>query len=409
MRITLSGYYGHGNIGDEAILLAIAAQLSAHELVAVSLDQAYTKRLQGLSSVDFFDLAAVEETVESSDMVIMGGGGLFQEVPGTDYYETSVSRFLGNPYGKPQGNLTAFATIPFMAAVYDKPLVILAHGLGPFHSPRAQRFYAFVLSLSSLITVRDAFSMDWARRLCPQVPIFLSGDPAFLLTGGDDTKAKEVLSSRGVVEGRFITLSLRDLLHRGEAETVERAVAAALNRFLPACDLTVLFVPFQATQTVAHPTDDRGSAERVRRLLDPAVLGRFAVVDADLHPRDVLTLMGKAHFCIGMRYHSLIFSLLHSVPCVALSYAEKCRSLMRDFGLEDLSIDTARITPERLVTHMNDLSGSPDRYRSAIGGSLAALQRRASLSFSMVETVQAAGGRRKSRPEESIPGEPGRE
>jgi hypothetical protein len=59
---------------------------------------------------------SVEQKVEESDIVIMGGGGLFQEVPGVDYYETSLSRFLGNPYAStthrfPTNEQSMFITI----------------------------------------------------------------------------------------------------------------------------------------------------------------------------------------------------------------------------------------------------------------------------------------------------------
>jgi polysaccharide pyruvyl transferase WcaK-like protein len=51
-------------------------------------------------------------------------------------------------------------------------------------------------------------------------------------------------------------------------------------------------------------------------------------------PRQVLDVVGRFEFAVGMRLHFLIFAALQGTPFVALPYASKVKGLLDDLAME---------------------------------------------------------------------------
>jgi polysaccharide pyruvyl transferase WcaK-like protein len=51
-------------------------------------------------------------------------------------------------------------------------------------------------------------------------------------------------------------------------------------------------------------------------------------------PRQLLDLMGRLEFAVGMRLHFLIFAALQGTPFAALPYASKVSGLLEDLGMD---------------------------------------------------------------------------
>ncbi|MCH2666359.1 MAG: polysaccharide pyruvyl transferase CsaB [Deinococcales bacterium] len=78
MKLLLSGYYGFGNIGDEAILAGILTSLKGrHEITVLSNDPRSTSYLHKVKAVHRY-LGALKALFEC-DVLISGGGGLLQD------------------------------------------------------------------------------------------------------------------------------------------------------------------------------------------------------------------------------------------------------------------------------------------------------------------------------------------
>ena len=153
-RILIAGYYGFGNAGDEAILAGMLADLRALrpdlEFLVASGDPAGTQADHGVQAIPRDDLQAVLTAVRESDLVILGGGGLFQ-----DYWE-SVTEDLLTPR---QGGLAAYLSFPVLAALLGKPAMIYAAGVGPLRTPEGRRQTRTAFELCQRATVRDAESL----------------------------------------------------------------------------------------------------------------------------------------------------------------------------------------------------------------------------------------------------------
>src|SRR6185437_3921635 len=83
MRILLSGYYGFGNLGDEALLHVIVTQLRMRfpdltiEVLSAK-PQETAAAAAGVSAIDRWNTREVRAAIERTDLLVSGGGGLLQ-------------------------------------------------------------------------------------------------------------------------------------------------------------------------------------------------------------------------------------------------------------------------------------------------------------------------------------------
>src|SRR6185369_15360957 len=102
-------------------------------VVVVSGDPERTTAEHGVESVQRDDLAAVDAAVRASDLVLLGGGGILE-----DYWEVPLERiFTGRT-----GGLPAYVGVPVLAALYGKPCMLYAVGVGPLRTEAGRRMAA---------------------------------------------------------------------------------------------------------------------------------------------------------------------------------------------------------------------------------------------------------------------------
>ena len=82
MRVLLSGYYGFGNLGDEALLEVIVSQLRARfpgvSIDVLSASPEETARTLGIEATARWNARTVREAIAKADVLVSGGGGLLQ-------------------------------------------------------------------------------------------------------------------------------------------------------------------------------------------------------------------------------------------------------------------------------------------------------------------------------------------
>ena len=154
MKVLISGYYGFGNLGDEAVLAAIIKGLRERSPgIEVSV-------LSGWRRYNLFTLIG---ELLTCDALISGGGTLFQDA--------TSSR-----------SLWYYAAVVWLAKLFGKPVMVLGQGLGPLRRGFNRALAGFVLKRVDLITLRDEDSLQELRRLgVTGGNVFVTADPAFLL------------------------------------------------------------------------------------------------------------------------------------------------------------------------------------------------------------------------------------
>ncbi|HYZ72906.1 MAG TPA: polysaccharide pyruvyl transferase family protein, partial [Chthoniobacterales bacterium] len=191
-RIFITGYYGFGNTGDEAILVAMIAHLRAIcpnlDIVVTSADPAQTRMAHNVDAILWSDALAMLDAVSSADLILVGGGGIFH-----DYWGFNPNAVLtDNHWG------ISFYTSPaIMAALFHKPLMLYGVGIGPLLSEHGRRFTRVACDVAQLVTVRDAASEALLREIgVPPEKVRLAADPVFAFpmpaSEETDTPAKVV-------------------------------------------------------------------------------------------------------------------------------------------------------------------------------------------------------------------------
>ena len=86
--ILIGGYYGAQNIGDVAILQCMLHDIrelnSDLKFIVTSWNPDETKKQYCVESFHWNDIPALFSAIQKSDLVILGGGGLFQDYWGID-------------------------------------------------------------------------------------------------------------------------------------------------------------------------------------------------------------------------------------------------------------------------------------------------------------------------------------
>src|SRR5262249_24665566 len=121
--VLLSGYFGFGNTGDEAILTGSVlafqqAKLRVGVMSRTPSETANTLEVQGYPRSGFFPLL---RAIRASELILSGGGGLFQD-------STSLR------------SLIFYLRVPFLAKLFKKKTMIFAQGIGPLNTSIGKRF-----------------------------------------------------------------------------------------------------------------------------------------------------------------------------------------------------------------------------------------------------------------------------
>lgn len=298
MRVVLSGYYGFGNLGDEALLEVIVTRLRARfkdiEIDVLSRAPRETAAQFGVDATPRWDMRAVRAAIGRADVVLSGGGGLLQSA-------TSARSAL------------YYASILRDAVRQRRKSMIFAQSIGPLDF--VGRFIVKRMCRGvDRATVRDALSRDLLASLIPGTPVEQTADPVFLYDLAPDAID---LQTEGLGPEPYAILCVRKVpgLKDGVA-VVARAVDALKDRH----GIRSAFLPLGGVGDADVSTTIIRACSSAPMLLPECSLARAAAI-----------LCG-ARVVIGMRLHALIFAARFSVPFLAVPYDPKVSSLCSDLG-----------------------------------------------------------------------------
>jgi len=304
MRIAISGYYGFGNAGDEAVLAATLSELRTRlpqaEVVVLSSNPDATAEQHDVEAAPRWPLGPLMSAIRSSDLLISGGGSLLQ-------------------------NETSWASLAYYLIVLERarsvgvPSVIHAQGLGPLKGWLARRLTRRALMRAEAVTLRDEASVALAEEIgVPRERLTLTADPAFLLEPVADAETDALLAEAGLAAQQpLVGMVVREW--RGAREALG-PLAKIGRTAAEEWGARTVIVPFQ-------PSEDREVSHELAALVPDA-----ALIDRELHPRALMGLIGRLDLLVAMRLHALIFAAATTVPAVGLSYDPKVEALCEAAG-----------------------------------------------------------------------------
>jgi len=328
MKVLISGYYGFGNVGDEAVLTAIVQEWRKRDpaaaITVLSATPGLTAELNGVRSIHRFAPVELLREMVRTDLFISGGGTLFQDA-------TSPASFW------------YYIGLVLWAKLLRKKVMIFAQGFGPLRRWFNRRLAGLILPLADLITVRDEDSLREFRLLGVKPDrLFLTADPTALLNVPGAVEGRKILCLEGIPLDRpLLGISVRSFkMPERDKEVFLGRLAAALDALVERYHFRPVFLLFQCPEDMAKTT-------RVMELMRTESKVIFRIC----RPDEMFSLFQHFSFIIGLRLHSLIFAALNAVPAVALSYDPKVAAFAAQAGLPyvDLEHDPSEIDLEREI------------------------------------------------------------
>ena len=340
-HLTLSGYYGYGNAGDEAVLAGLVTGFRAArterelEITALSGSPAQTQVAHGIGAVDRYKPSALLREIGRTDLFLSGGGSLLQDVTSAH----GIFYYLG---------------VVRLAQMRGKKTMFIAQGIGPLTRIRSRRLVASVANRLDAVTVRDSGSAALLQEIgVTKPPVEVTADPALLLT------AHPVLPQSGA-----FGVALRPWPgQEGLAALVADACESALTGR-------------RALQFPMQPASDLAPAEQFARKWhqgeNAGSQAGFCATDIGLAP--LLSNIASCDLMIGMRLHALILAAAAGVPSVALSYDPKVAAFMDASGQGDAVYDLTRPDPRAFAALLARVWAARAARAEALRAALPALR-----------------------------------
>ena len=298
VRVLVSGYYGFGNVGDEALLQALSAGLAArgHAVTVLSRHPAETRRLHGVGAASRRSLLPA---LLRHDALLSGGGGLLQD-------KTSA-RSLGYYLG-----------VLRLAKALGKRTVVYGQSVGPL-SEAGERAVARALR-GVRVAVRDETSKDLLATL--GVEARLVADAALLLEPPHVSPSPDAPVL---------------LVPRGGYPVITEALGALAAR-LGAQGVRVAALALHAAEDAPHLELMKGTAPGLELLHART-------------PGEALAHIANASYVVSARLHGLILAAVAGRPFCGVVYDPKVAAFLEESGARahHLPPDVSRLMEDVLL------------------------------------------------------------
>ncbi len=361
-RIGISGSYGGLNLGDEAILTAMIAQMRSTlpvEITVFSRNAADTRARHTVERVvPVRDMTRQEVRTEVArlDLLVLGGGGILYDHE-ADIYLREV----------------------LLAHELDIPVMVYAVSAGPLRVRGTRELVREALNQAALVTVRDRHG----RRLLEDIGVYrdihLTADPALLLEA--EPLEQDTLKREGLdLSHRLVGFSVREpgpAAPEIEVNHYHRLLANAADFMVDRLDADIVFIPLERRHM------DLQHSHAVMAQMQCAQ--RASVLKGEYTPGQLLRLIGNLEFAVGMRLHFLIFAALQGVPFVPLPYAPKVNGLLQDLDMDMPPLEN--VNSGRLLAAIDLSWDLRAQIREKIQRRLPELQSRARTTVTLLEQL----------------------
>lgn len=310
-RVGISGSYGGLNLGDEAILGSMVAQLRASLPVRISVfsrnvaDTLRRHRVEEAHPVRELTRREARAAIERLDVFVLGGGGILYD-----------------------GDADIYLREVMLAHELGVPVMIYGVSAGPLLYRASRDLVREALNRAAVITVRDRQGRRLLEEVGVEREVLVTADPALLLK--PEPLPAHALRREGLDHGRrLIGASVREPGPAApdiDIEHYHNLFANAADFIVDRLDADIVFVPLERLHV------DMQHSYAV--LSHMRLVQRASLLKGEYTSGQLLTLMSQFDLVIGMRLHFLIFAAIQGVPFVALPYASKVTGLLQDFELE---------------------------------------------------------------------------
>lgn len=334
--VMISGYYGFGNSGDDSILYAMILELKQLrpdvKIVTLSNTPKETAATYGVDAIHRFNIFSIIHRMKNTKLLISGGGSLIQNVTSNK-------------------SLAYYLAIICLAKKLNKKIMLYANGIGPISDSVNYKKINRVLNFADLITLREPSSLKELERFGVTHPkILVTADPAFSLFPASEAETDELLNKSGIEHGtKYCAIAIRPwktMTHDFCAQ-----IAEAANYAKSEYGLDSVFLLMQ-------PARDERISKTAANAANSAHL-----LECSMNPAQILGVIGRAEFVIGMRLHTLIYAAKCRTPVIGIAYDPKITAMMNYMG-QNLHVPVEDPNPITLCRYIDEIMKNRDEIKT---------------------------------------------
>lgn len=335
--VVLSGYYGHKNSGDDALLSAIIKEIKEQKedarFVVLSANPEETKDVYGVDAVNRFNPFSVYRAIKKTKLFINGGGSLIQDVTSSKslyYYLLAIKTALR----------------------LNKKTMLYANGIGPVYKKKNKVYSSKILNQVDYITLRDERSVEVLNSMgVTNPPVTVTSDPSVSITPYGIDRVREIFNNERIELKPYFVISIREWKNKNIASEVAKAADYISKTY----GLTPVFIPMQ------NPNDISISVDCIKQMGQKGYM-----IKGDYSFTDIMTIASKATLVIGMRLHLLMYGANVAIPVIGLVYDPKITAYL-DYLQQGFTIDTRMVTSKKICEMADEIFSDYKNISDALG------------------------------------------
>lgn len=304
-RVVLCGYYGYGNMGDNALLRAAirraAACFPSREIVALTAKGRKDSGKFGVPCKRRMNPLSLIFALWNAEALIFGGGTLLQD-------RTSLR------------SLVYYGAVCAIARFRGVRVELWGNGLAQTQSALARGLVRYVLEAAAYIGLRDMPSVTEALRIVSREccdRLYLEEDLARRQRGADRDRITYLQRRLGLIDEKglsdYAVVAVKGSEGSGFLGVIERQIRELVSE-----GLSLVFLPM-------YPKEDCAACRRLTGIYG-------GVIAEVVSESDAVGLMRDAKIVCGMRLHALVFASAADTPFVGVGADPKIEGFCRENG-----------------------------------------------------------------------------
>jgi len=272
-----------------------------------------------------------------------------------------------------------------LCMLLKKTIVIYGQTIGPLGILRP--VVKMLLNKMNLITVREENSLRYLEKIgVSKPPIYLTADPAFLLSTPPVAEISKILQTEGVnaekpVIGMCISSETAKYHFRdGEQKFIELLVTT-IDDLVAKYNSQVVLIPFSTWK--GHGGDDRIISQKIYALTKRKE--GIKLIKGEYNPIELKGIISRCNIFIGSRGHSCILALSSCVPTIAIGHNPKYYGIMKMVGQEHYVCKAQELTYDRLISLICRLWSDQETVKRQLRSKIRLVQRLATLNAELVK------------------------
>jgi len=299
-------------------------------LISLQIRLGYYSKLRNLVSPSSQEYQPLREFFEKADLILVGHDGVF-------FVESCGIIHLAKKAGKRAGILGSGGKLLW------------------YRRPYLGWLYRRTMKESDFCTFRDCYTYENMQQIIGKSDkLILGPDPAFAMQPARQETARRVLESyESYVAARKIGKQIVGVTVREKGIPYEHSflnanpsekrrvhaefVAQVLDQLVRQRSAYIVFLP----HSIEQDSNDVDVAHHLSEVMSSDPQSRI-IIDKDLSPRVLKSVIRECDFLIGERAHSIIASVSVCTPFIALTNTKDCRThgiIGQMCGCEELIID----------------------------------------------------------------------